>query len=103
MYLALFEVEVGLPLSFVIPLLFYLASRRLSAKEIAPRVSVLRCPAPCSAHRPQVNCSMKVGGEPSIVTRWKTAFSKGYSSNVAEGVLSASASLSKVASCDDDR
>ena len=45
---------------------------------------------------------MKVGGEPSIVTRLRTAFPRGHSSNVAAGVLSVSVSLSKVDSRDDD-
>ena len=67
-----------------------------------PRFSVPQCPAPCSAHRPQVNCSMKVGGEPCIVTRLRTAFPRGHSLNVAAGVLSVSVSLSKVGSGDSD-
>jgi hypothetical protein len=30
------------------------------------------CSTPYSAHRPQVNCNTKVGGEPFIVTRLRT-------------------------------
>jgi hypothetical protein len=101
-YLALLEVEVGLPSSFVDPLLFCLAGQRLFAEETVSRFSVPWYPAPCSAHRPQVNCSMKVGSEPFTVTRLRTAFPRGHSSNVPAGLLSVSASLSKVDSRDDD-
>ena len=82
------------------PLLFSLASRRLFA-EAASRFSVPRRPAPCSAHGPQVNCSMKVGGEPFILTRLRTAFPSGHSSNFASRASSASPSLSEAEPCDD--
>jgi hypothetical protein len=71
----------------VIPLLLCLAGRCLFAEATVPRFSVPRYPARCSAHVPQVNCSMKVGGEPSIVTHLRTAFLTGHSSNVAAGAV----------------
>ena len=101
MYLAPLEVEVGLSSSFVDPLLLGFAGRCLLAEEEVPRFSVPRCPAPCSAHGLQVNSSMKVVSEPFNVTRLRTAFPRGHSSNVAAGVMSVSVSLSKVDSRDD--
>lgn len=49
-----------------------------------------------------MNCSTKVGGEPSIIVRLRTVFVRAHSSNVATGARSVPLSLSKLDSYDDE-
>lgn len=78
-------------LSFVDLMLLCLAERCLLAVEAELRFSVTWYPFPCFPHGSQVNCSWKVG-IPSNVTRFKTAFLSGHSSNFATGALIVSSS-----------
>ncbi|KAK4096082.1 hypothetical protein N658DRAFT_56763 [Parathielavia hyrcaniae] len=94
-YLALLEVDVGLSSTFVDHLIFCLTGRRLFAGGTVPQFSVPWC-----THGSQVNCTMKVAGAPSTVTRFRTAFPSDHSSNFATGTSSVSLSLSEEEPCD---